>query len=244
MQASIWIGFDPREAASYAVTRDSVQRRLRGGVSVHGLVLADLKAQGLYWRPTERREGRLWDVISEAPCATEFSISRFLVPHLARQRLATLTPPAWALFMDGDMLANADLGELFDQADERYAVMCVKHQHDPAPGLKMDDQLQTAYARKNWSSLTLWNLHHPSNQGLSVEIINTVPGRDLHRFFWLRDEEIGELSPVWNWFASFGVPDDGQPKVTHFTDGTPEMKGYEEQPFADEWRAALARWAV
>lgn len=243
MQASIWIGFDPREAAAFAVAADSIKRHLSRPIPVHGLVLEEVKRRGLFWRRQEVRDGRIWDVISDAPCATEFSISRFLTPHLATQAVAHLGSPAWALFLDCDVLVNADLSVLFEALDERYAVMCVKHQHDPAPGLKMDNQLQTAYARKNWSSLAAYNLRHPANAALTVEMVNAAPGRDLHAFSWLSDDEIGELAPVWNWFPSFGRPADGTPKVVHFTDGLPNLPGYEEQPFADEWRAALNRWA-
>jgi hypothetical protein len=34
------------------------------------------------------------------------------------------------------------------------------------------------------------------------------------------------------------------PKVVHFTDGVPDMEGYDDVPFADEWRAEMNRWAV
>jgi hypothetical protein len=244
MQASIWVGFDPKEAAAFAVAVDTIKRHLSRPIPVFGLVLDECKRQGLFWRPQEQRQGRTWDVISDAPCATEFSISRFLTPHLARQRVAYMGAPAWALFLDCDMLVNADLASLFDTLDERHAVACVKHHHEPPEGLKMDGQLQVTYARKNWSSLCAYNLRHASNATLTVEMINTVPGRDLHRFAWLKDEEIGELPAVWNWFPSFGKPNDGTPKVVHFTDGLPFHEGHEDDDFADDWRAALNRWAA
>jgi hypothetical protein len=34
------------------------------------------------------------------------------------------------------------------------------------------------------------------------------------------------------------------PKIAHFTNGIPDLPGYENVPFADEWRAELARWAA
>src|SRR3954469_25262843 len=93
---SIWIGFDPREADAFAVARNSIRRHIISPVPARGVVLADLRQRGLYTRPTSRKDGRLWDEISEAPMATEFACSRFLVPHLAGS--------GWALFMDCDML--------------------------------------------------------------------------------------------------------------------------------------------
>lgn len=232
---SIWVGFDPREAAAYAVARHSIERHLHRPIRVNGLILEHLRADGLYRRPTTIKDGRLWDVISQAPMSTEFAISRFLVPHLAGA--------GWALFLDADMLVRGDLGRLFDIADPRYAVMCVKHQHEPELQLKMDNQVQTRYPRKNWSSFLLFNCDHPGNQRLTLEMIDTVPGRDLHRFCWLNDDEIGELDPKWNWLVGHSSPVN-HPVVVHFTDGYPALPGYEHVAFADEWRAELTRWAV
>ncbi len=232
---SVWIGFDPREANAYAVARQSVMSRTDGAVGVHGLVLQYLRSRGLYTRPTEIRDGRLWDVISEAPMSTEFAISRFLTPFLAEK--------GWALFIDADMLVRGDLNEIFRKADPQYAVMCVKHKFDPPEGIKMDGQAQTRYARKNWSSVMLFNVDHPANERLTVAMVNTLPGRDLHRFCWLEDHEIGELPPEWNFLVGFHDPMFIDPKIVHFTDGIPTMKGYENVPFADEWRRELFRWA-
>ena len=63
----------------------------------------------------------------------------------------------WALFIDCDIVFLEDVNNLFSLADDRYAVMCVKHEFKPKPGLKMDGQVQTVYPRKNWSSVVLWN---------------------------------------------------------------------------------------
>jgi hypothetical protein len=181
------------------------------------------------------READAFAVISEAPMSTEFAISRFLVPHLAED--------GWALFVDCDVLARVNVEELFDLAAESgKAVMCVKHKHRPPPGVKMDGQAQTVYARKNWSSVMLFHVKHPANRSLTVDAINTLPGRDLHRFCWLDDSEIGELGPEWNWLVGHSSPDI-DPKIVHFTDGIPSFRGYESQPYADHWREELIRWA-
>ncbi|BAQ18325.1 hypothetical protein [Methyloceanibacter caenitepidi] len=232
---SVFIGFDPREADAFAVARHSLVRNASCDVAVRGLVLSDLRARGLYTRPTEYRDGKLWDVISGAPMSTEFACSRFLVPYLAGS--------GWALFTDADMLFRSDVEELFEQADPSKAVMVVKHDHRPDEGVKMDGQVQTRYARKNWSSVCLWNVDHPSNRGLTLELINGVPGRDLHRFCWLEGEHIGELEPSWNWLAGHSDPAI-EPNIVHFTDGVPSMTGYEDTPYADEWRLELERWAA
>ena len=229
---SIYVGYDPREIAAFEVTVASIKENLTTYIPVNDICLAEMKAAGLYRRPTEVRDGRLWDVISDAPCATEFSISRFLTPHLAQW--------GWALFLDCDMLVRADLNELFDLCDDRYAVMCVKHAHEPVATRKMDNQIQTRYSRKNWSSAMLVNVNHPANYRLTVAQINTLPGRDLHRFCWLEDHEIGEIGPEWNWLQGHSSPAI-EPKIVHFTNGTPDMRGYEKQPYADEWWLTLDR---
>lgn len=99
MKRSIWIGFDPREAAAFAVCRHSINRWLTQQIPVKGIVLSDLRRRGLYTRPTEvRSNGQLWDTISDAPMSTEFAISRFFTPLLAGG--------GWAMFLDCDMLAQ------------------------------------------------------------------------------------------------------------------------------------------
>lgn len=232
MTVSIYIGYDARQMDAYSVCRASVRRHLSfhegSMVPIGALALDDVRQDKLYWRKTttKRRGNQLWDVISDAPMATEFAISRFLTPHLARRGLA--------LFMDSDMLARVDLMDLFRLVDPKHAVTCVKHKHEPVPGVKMDGQMQTFYARKNWSSLMVFNCDHPSNRALTLDLINSVLGRDLHRFCWLNDSEIGELPAEWNFLVGHSDPSI-DPKIVHFTDGTPFMKGYENAPYADEW---------
>lgn len=234
----IYIGFDKRQPEAYAVCKHSLDMQLRKAGNVgfldirtQPLVLDDLRDYGLYWRPTteDAVTGNLWDDISDAPMATGFAISRFLVPHLAKRE-------GWALFHDCDMLWRGNPRELFKLADPRYAVMCVQHQYAPPVGVKMDGQQQTQYARKNWSSFMLFNCAHPANARLDVDLVNALPGRDLHRFCWLRDDEIGALPLTYNWLPGHS-PADIDPQVVHFTEGGPWLRDYQDVPYADEWRA-------
>lgn len=232
---AFYIGFDPREAAAFAVTKHSLNRHLITPVPVRGLVLSELRAKGLYTRPTSVRDGRLWDDISEAPMATEFAISRFLSHHLAGS--------GWAIFMDCDMLVRSNVERLFNLLDPSKAVMVVKHNFQPSEKIKMDGQIQTRYSRKNWSSVCAFNVSHPANAALTVEMINTLPGRELHAFCWLKDEDIGELDCSWNWLVGHSDPE-VEPDICHFTDGLPVVPGYEDCQFADEWWQELSRWAI
>lgn len=249
---SIFIGFDPREAAAFAACRHSILSRLTQPIPVRGIVLSTLRDAGLYWRETQMRKNatgavQLFDVISEHPMSTEFAISRFLTPHLAAgthgREGAPLPAHGWAAFCDCDVLATVNMVKLFQQLDPAKAVMCVQHDHRPAEQVKMDGQIQSRYSRKNWSSVMAFNLAHPSNQALTVDLVNRLPGRDLHAFCWLSDDEIGALHPRWNYLVGHSKLEDEKPALIHFTDGYPMMPGYETVEFAEDFWRELHAWA-
>jgi hypothetical protein len=227
---AIWIGFDPRpaEVEAFAVARRSIRRWLTEPITINALNLTTLRAAGLYYRPTEQRNGQMWDVISGAPMSTAFAISRFLVPYLSQSGLA--------LFVDCDVMARTDLGQLFNAFDPAYACMCVQHQYEPKTDTKMQGQAQVPYARKNWSSVVLWNCDHPKTKILTPEVVNAERGLWLHQFQWLHDEDIGRLDSSWNHLVGDSPPNPNA-RLVHFTNGSPNMAGHEACEFADEWRA-------
>jgi hypothetical protein len=223
---SLFIGYDPREDIAYKVCAHSAAKRSSIPLFTAPIRLDEMRARGLYRRPTEQRGHQLWDVISDAPMSTEFAISRFLTLHLSKTN--------WAIFCDCDFLWLDDIAKLTAFADPRYAVMCVQHNHQPMETRKMNDQVQVQYARKNWSSLMLWNCKHPANAELTVDVINTVPGRDLHRFFWLKDSEIGALPSRWNWLEGHSDPA-VKPGAVHYTRGGPWFDHMKDCAYAKEW---------
>lgn len=226
MKYKIYIGYDPREHRAYDVARHSILSRSDPRlVRITPLDLKDLG--GILTRPIEQKDGKLWCPISEAPMATEFAISRFCIPFLQKK--------GWALFVDCDIVCRADIAELFALADDRYAVMVVKHNHNAGPETKMDGQVQSYYSRKNWSSVVLWNCGHPSNQALTSEALNTWPGRDLHAFKWLGYEDIGELPQEWNYLVGVTPPNELPIKIAHFTLGGPWFKDWKGGPLDDIW---------
>ena len=227
---AIWIGFDPRplEVQAFAVARRSIRRWLTEPIEINALNLNMLRTAGLYTRPTEQRLDKLWDVISRAPMSTAFAISRFLVPYLSQNGLA--------LFVDCDVMARADVAQLFHAFDRTKACMVVKHDYTPKTQIKMAGQVQTTYARKNWSSVVLWNCDHPKVKALTPEVVNRERGLWLHQFAWLHDEDIGDLDPGWNHLVGDNRPNP-HAKLVHYTQGTPNISGYENCEFADEWRA-------
>ncbi|MBI1272623.1 MAG: glycosyltransferase [Alphaproteobacteria bacterium] len=225
-EITVFIGYDAREDIAYKVCAYSIERHASMPVKTVPIKLTDMRAQGLYTRATEERNGSLWDCISEAPMSTEFAISRFLVPHLSKTE--------WAVFCDCDFLWRGDIAELAQLADPEKALQCVQHNHQPPEKVKMDGRAQLLYARKNWSSMMLWNCKHPSNAKLTVDMVNSVPGRDLHRFCWLEDNEIGALPPTWNWLEGHSDPAI-DPKVVHYTRGGPWFDNWKHVAYAQEW---------
>lgn len=225
----VYIGWDPSEMCAWNVAQFSAHARSSVGINVRRVALPELQARGLYTRPTETRPAGYWDAISEAPMSTGHAIARFLVPHLCEY-------VGWALFTDGDVLFRKDVAALFALADPRYAVQVVEHQHAPTAMAKMQGHVQTQYARKNQSSVMLLQCGHPANRALTPALVNTVPGRDLHRFCWLSDDLIGGLPPEWNHLVGVNTPNPDA-AIVHMTLGTPDMPGYEHCEFSDEWYA-------
>lgn len=231
---NVFLGFDHREVDGYAVTKSSILKHTPGA-TVYPLVLNELQDIGLYARPTRDR----YDIISQAPMSTEFAISRFLVPTLAKHYGLS----GWVLFMDCDMLIRDNLNNLASVLNDDYAVACVKHQlRDGGADIKMDGCLQTYYERKNWSSVLAFNLDHPANIRLDTHIVNTWPGRDLHALKWLEDGEIQDLAPEWNHLVGVLEPNPAA-KIVHYTLGIPRMNGYRDCEFSTEWFNQLYDWA-
>ena len=231
----IYLGYDEREKKAYDVARFSFLRRTSDPKQtiVFPVELEHLRLNGILNRPVEKKDGKLWCPISQAPMATEFAISRFAVPFMAKK--------GWALFADCDVVCFDDVAKLFDLADEKYALMCVKHNYRPAEQTKMDGQIQTTYFRKNWSSVMLFNCDHPSNSKLTLETLNKWPGRDLHAFTWLKEEEIGSLPAKWNQLVGVNEPITKE-GIVHWTLGGPWFKDWKganhDQMWLDEAKDA------
>jgi hypothetical protein len=221
-------GWEPRQPEGYQICNFSIFRRTSEVPKIIPLKEKALRYISLYRRPHENRDGQLWDVISDAPMSTSFACSRFLLHWLATTQ--------WILFCDfSDMLFLEDPVRLWKYADDRYAVMVVKRDHVPVETKKMDGQIQTTYHRKNWSSVILWNRYHPANDRLTLDMVNQLPGRDLHRFCWLEDHEIGELPRSWNFLVGVDQEDEVRPSLLHYTLGLPNLPGYEHGPLSHIW---------
>ena len=220
----IFIGYDPRELAATNVLIDSLYQHSSVPLAITPLVTQQLEAQGLFWRERDPKQ------------STAFSFTRFLVPHLMGYE-------GWALFMDCDMLCRADVKALWDLRDDRYGAMCVQHEHVPGETVKFLGEVQSAYPKKNWSSLMLLNCSRCTK--LTPDYVNTASGLELHRFHWLGgDDAIGPIDAGWNHLVDVQAPptpsnEDKYPML-HWTLGGPWFREQRTMggPLAAEWFSA------
>jgi len=220
MNNNIYVGWDSREDIAYQVCEHSIKRRA-ADTKVIPLKQNELRERKLYWRDKDKLS------------STEFTITRFLVPYLNEYK-------GWAVFCDCDMVWRVNPQELFDQADETKALFVVKHNYTPKENTKMDDQLQLPYPRKNWSSVILYNCEHPKNKALNLKTVNSAEPKFLHRFGWLDDNDIGELNHAWNWLVGwYKEPEDGAPKVLHYTEGGPWFEQTRNCDYDLVWKQEL-----
>ena len=211
------VGFDQREAISYHTFCQSVLEK--ASIPVRFIPLAE-NTLGFY---KERH----------ANISNRFVFSRFLTPYLADYQ-------GMAVFADGDMVCQTDIAELSALFDPDKAVQLVQHNYQTKAARKYLNNTNVNYPRKNWSSLVVFNCAHPSNRILTPAYIEEKDGAHLHRFGWLRDEEIGALPLEWNWLAT-EYEDNPKAKIIHYTLGTPCFQEYQDAAMADDWWQANAR---
>ena len=213
--ARIFVGYDPREAVAYHVFCESVIRNSSIPVAfypLHRTLIEGFDGQ---------RDG-----------SNAFIYSRYLVPYVCDFN-------GWAIFADGDMVVNGNIAELWEARKEfafDKAVAVVKHDYRTKNrrkyiGSKLEN-LNVDYPRKNWSSVMLWNCAHYSNRTLNPEYVGSAKPNEIHRFSWLKDDQIGELPVGWNHLVGEDPP--GAASLYHFTLGEPGIKHYADD--YESWR--------
>lgn len=234
---TIFIGVDAKEYAAAAVLAHSILTR--ASAPVYFMPLTKRAVERIYTRPRGPME------------ATEFSMTRFLVPYLSGYQ-------GWSLFVDCDFLCQADIWELmlYPLANPGKAVYVCQHDYVPKASTKFLGQQQTSYPRKNWSSLMLFD--NAKCKALTPEYVNTASGLELHRFLWLPEEiieqgqidngaeyyqshsPIGALPLEWNHLAGEYEPNP-KAKMIHYTEGGPWFDAYKDCDHADLWFAERDR---
>lgn len=211
----IYIGYDRNEIVAYHTLCQSIIARSSLPVRFTPVNLANLAH--IFHRERNQLQ------------STEFSFSRFLVPYLSGYS-------GWSLFVDCDMVARADIAELFALKDDLYSVMVCKHDYTPREEVKFHGHVQTKYEKKNWSSVILFN--NSKCKALTPDYVNSATGLELHQFKWLDgDRQIGALPLEWNWLVG-EYPYNEKAKIAHFTLGGPYFNAYTHCDYASEWRAA------
>ncbi len=211
---NVCIGYDSKEKVAFNVLAYSILRNSTKPVSITPIYLPNLRDDFV------RERNNL--------SSTEFSFSRFIVPHLMNYK-------GWAVFMDCDQLMLGDIAELWRLRDDKYAVQLCKHDYTPKEDKKFLGQVQTKYEKKNWSSFMLMNCNKCHE--LTPDYVNSATGLQLHQFKWLESEElIGELPLEWNWLVDEpGYNTKSKVNNIHFTKGGPWFKEYAGCSYSETW---------
>jgi lipopolysaccharide biosynthesis glycosyltransferase len=205
----IFIGWDSRYPEPADVLRYSLRKHASNELDIRYLRLCELDLARAH----------------DPRASTEFTYSRFLVPHLCGFR-------GKAVFMDSDMLCLGDIKELDDLEMEGCALRVVKHDYRPTNTVKMYGCEQSVYPRKNWSSLMIMNCEKLALW--SKEVVETYSGAYLHRFQDIPDPQIGEIPETWNTLDWM----DSKTKLIHYTNGGPWLEEFRNHPHADVWYRA------
>ena len=209
---NIFIGYDSKEKVAYNVLSHSIIQNSTKPVAITPIALNHLKDDFVRER--------------NALSSTEFSFSRFMIPHLMNYQ-------GWALFMDCDMLMFEDIAELWRMRDDSKAIQVCKHDYTPKEKTKFLGQTQTAYPKKNWSSFMLMNCKKCTQ--LTPNYVNRATGLELHQFKWLESEElIGDLPLEWNWLVGEYEHKD-EVKNVHYTKGGPWFEEYRDCDYSQDW---------
>ena len=129
----------------------------------------------------------------------------------------------YAVFMDSDMLITRNFDNLNKIVDKTKAVSVVKHNYIPKTTVKMDNQVQRAFPKKNWSSFIVFNCEHPYNKQLTARLVNEGEPKFLHCFEWLTQYDIGELPREFNFLIGEYDKPAELPFNLHWTLGSPEL---------------------
>lgn len=206
---NVYVGYDDEQDIAYRVCKYSIHQNSKdSNIAVEKINSNTVKG---------------YDRKHDPLASTPFTYARFYVPYINNYQ-------GFSIFCDGDFLFLADINELIELFDPKYAVQVVKHDYNPTYAIKMNNKIQTTYPRKNWSSLILWNNSHPKNKQLTLELLNRETGSFLHQFKWLEDNEIGEINYAWNWLVGwYKETSTTKPKALHFTEGGPWLKSTETE---------------
>lgn len=206
----IWIGYDKQFEDNIEVLIKSIENTTSIPYQINLLKLENLSSI-----LTRKRDPLQ---------STDSAFTRWLVPYLQNYT-------GWALYMDSDMMVRKDLKDLWDLKNDRKTIMVVKHKNNYKDITKFNNNIQTIYPRKNWSSLMLFNCS--KCRYLSLDYVNSASGLDLHTFKNINKEDIGSLPIQWNYLV--GLNKFENPSIVHWTLGGPWFKDFKDVEYSREW---------
>jgi len=102
----IFIGWDSREPEAAEVCRYSILKN------------STIPVEVIFLKQQELRDQKIYNRKPDSQASTEFSLTRFLVPHLCDHK-------GYAVFVDCDFVFPGDVRELFQHMDPAKAVHVV-----------------------------------------------------------------------------------------------------------------------
>lgn len=190
----VYIGIDPRQPVAFNVLQWSITRRTSRPLAIVPLVLPTLPIT---------RTG-----------LTDFTYSRYLVPALSGFQ-------GISVFLDADMLLQADINELETLINPDDAVSVVKSAN-----------------QFEWPSMMVFN--NEKCKTLTADYINNETNI-LDDFSWA--ESVGELPREWNFTVGYDKPIE-QPKLIHYTAGIPHFPKLKIAITPRPGLKSLIRWWV
>lgn len=210
-KTNIFIGYDSKEISAFHVLFQSIVDTVNKPVSIIPLKSSHLNH--IYNRTDNK-------------ATTEFSLTRFLVPHLSNFE-------GYSIFMDCDMLCYTDINSVFNYIanDPDKTVYVCKHDYISKVTNKATGTNEN-YPKKNWSSFMVFN--NKKCAVLTPEYVNTTSPADLHRLNWTDESQVGSLPLEFNWLVG-EYEHNNNVKIVHYTLGSPCFKKYQYCDYSDKW---------
>lgn len=252
----VFIGFDERESIAYHVLADSIKRHATIDVNVRPLITENIPA---FTRPRDPKQSTdfafsrfMVPYLSDYRGTSIFMDCDMLMRADIAELLADVPERADVSVCQHDytpkgfLESGAECGITHEYGKDGQPFLqhseCDECRRRARLGIwakgptKFLGQVQTAYPRKNWSSLMVFD--NVACRKLTPYYVNRASAADLHRLAWAKD--IGALPLTWNHLVG-EYPDDPDAKCWHWTIGGPWFPDYANTAHADEWRAARDR---
>ena len=208
---NIYIGYDSRHKEIAELNAWTMLKGIEhgfGGGDVHGTMknwIPEIKFLDISKIPEYTRE--------YAEQSTEFTYSRFLIPHLEDYK-------GFSIFLDDDILFQKSILPMFYFLNPDDAVACIKYDFKEHNDTKFDGEKNVNYPKKLWSSLMIFNNGHEDCKKLTPEVINTQTGKYLHQFEWT--DKISEIPQHYIFTEGYDTDESSwRPSAVHFTRGGP-----------------------